>query len=206
VSGFYRERILPYLVNGCCGAKGFRSWRAATCAGLRGQVLEIGFGSGLNVGHYPDRVERVLAVEPSSVAMGMATRRIEGAGIEVEQVGLDGQSIPVADASCDTALCTFTLCTVPDPSMALAEVARILKPGGTLHLMEHGLAPDPGVIAWQRRIEPIQTRLAGGCHLTRDPLALVEAAGFTVAAQPVQGYRGPKPWSFLTRAVMARPA
>jgi SAM-dependent methyltransferase len=205
MAGLYRERVLPHLINCCCGSEGFRSWRADTCAELHGRVVEIGFGSGLNVEHYPDGVAEVVAVEPSSVAVRLASDRIARSPVPVRLVGLDGQSLPLDDASCDTALCTFTLCTVPDPAAALAEVVRVLAPGGTLHFLEHGLAPDPGVVRWQRRIEPFQRRLADGCHLTRDPLALASRVGFTVVGEPARTYAGPRPWSYLTRAVVARP-
>src|SRR5664280_814437 len=146
--GFYRERILPVLVDRACGTAGLRRWRAELSSGLSGRVLEIGFGSGHNVDHYPSSVERVFAVEPSARAFRIAQKRIERSPVPVALVGLDGQSIPLPDASCDDALCTFALCTIPDVDAALAEVRRVLRPGGRFHFLEHGLAPDPGVAAW----------------------------------------------------------
>ena len=178
--------------------------RAQTVAGLSGRVVEIGFGSGFNVPLYPDRVEHVLAVEPSATAFRMAGKRIRATSVAVEQVGLDGQSLPIEDASCDGALCTFTLCTIPEPEVALAELHRVVKPGGRFHFLEHGLAPDPKVVAFQHRVEPLQRRLADGCHLTRDPVALARSAGFIVEELEQRYGVGPKAWTYLTRAATVR--
>lgn len=157
-----------------------RQVRAAACDGLSGQVLEIGFGSGLNVPHYPPAVARVTAVEPSDVGWRLAQDRIRRSPVPVQRSGLDGQALPFADDSFDSALSTWTLCTIPDPLAALRELRRVLRPGGLLHLAEHGRAPDPGVHRWQRRLDPVQKRLGGGCHLSRPIEELVVAAGFGV--------------------------
>jgi SAM-dependent methyltransferase len=201
---FYREQVVPRLVALTCGASALSGLRARTASGLSGQVVEIGFGSGFNVPHYPHGMERVLAVEPSATAFRMAAKRIGASSVPVEQVGLDGQSLPLDDASCDGALCTFALCTIPDPEAALAEVRRVLRPGGRLHFLEHGLAPDPKVVAFQHRVEPLQRRLADGCHLTRDPLALARSAGFEVEEIEQKYGAGPKAWAYLTRASTVR--
>src|SRR6185437_3412146 len=134
--GLYREHVVPRLVDLACGAKGFDRWRARAAQGLGGTVVEIGFGSGLNVPHYPPDVDVVLAVEPAGVARRLAARRVQASSVPFEHVGLDGQQIPLEDGSCDAALCTFTLCTVPDPDRALAEFHRILRPGGAVHFLE----------------------------------------------------------------------
>jgi len=203
---FYREQVVPRLVAVTCGSKALRAKRAEAADGLSGIVVEIGFGSGFNLPHYPAEVDRVLAVEPSPTAFRMAGTRIRQASVPVERVGLDGQSIPLADASCDGVLCTFSLCTIPEPSQALAEIRRVLRPGGRFHFLEHGLAPDEKVVRFQRRVEPLQRRLADGCHLTRDPVALASSAGFEIE-QLDQGYGvGPKAWSYLTRAATVRPS
>ena len=203
--GFYNEQVVPRLVEWTLGTSGFDKYRARTAEGLSGRVVEIGFGSGLNLPHYPPEVQDVLAVEPAHVARQRAERRIRAAAARVEHVGLDGQKLPLEDASCDAALCTFTLCTVPDPSLALGELLRVLKPAGTVHFLEHGLSPDAGVAKWQHRFEPVQRRLADGCHLTRDPSALVEQAGFVMQRNEQRYVQGPKPWCWLTLGVAAKP-
>lgn len=204
--GLYREHVVPRLVELTCGAKGIDRFRQATMEGLAGRVLEIGFGSGLNVPHYPAEVTEVLAVEPAATARRLAEARIAEAVVPVVHVGLDGQAVDLPDASCDAALCTFSLCTIPDPTAALDEVARIVVPGGRLHVLEHGRAPEPGVARWQRRIDPIERRIADGCHLSRDPVALLEASGFTLERLEQRYVSGPKPWSYFTMAVATVPA
>jgi ubiquinone/menaquinone biosynthesis C-methylase UbiE len=203
--GLYREQVLPRLIDRMCGMQGLARWRAQAADGLGGRVVEVGFGSGLNVEHYPAGVDTVFVLEPSRVAMRLAQPRIDRAGVKVEHVGPDGQAIALDDDSCDAGLVTFTLCTVPDPSLVLDELRRVLRPGGRLHFLEHGVAPDASVAAWQRRMEPLQRRLADGCRLTRDPVALVRKAGFAVEDLE-QGYvPGPRPWSWFTRGAAANP-
>jgi ubiquinone/menaquinone biosynthesis C-methylase UbiE len=154
--------------------------RERVCAGLHGEVVEIGFGSGLNVPHYPIGVTTVHAIEPADVGWKLAAKRLAAAKVPVKRSGLDGQSLPLADDSCDSALSTWTLCTIPDVAVALAEVRRVLKPGGTLHFVEHGLAPDEKVQHRQHQLEPMQKRLVGGCHLTRQIPDLLTDAGFEI--------------------------
>jgi SAM-dependent methyltransferase len=178
--GIYGEHVLPRIVDVACGLKNVQPLRQRVCAGLEGDVVEIGFGSGHNVPFYPDRVARVDAVEPADLGWKLAGKRLDASRVPVERSGLDGQSLPFADDSHDAALSTWTMCTIPDVAGALREVRRVLRPGGTLHFVEHGLAPDEGVRRWQHRLEPIQKRAFGGCHLTRPIAKLLTDAGFTI--------------------------
>lgn len=196
--GWYAERVLPHVVDRACGSRGLRAWRARAVAGLAGRVVEIGFGSGHNLPLLPEAVDELVAVEPSRVAWQVSLPRRDASGATVTLAGLDGQRLDLPDASFDAALCTFTLCTVPDPVAALAELRRVLKQGGLLHLLEHGRSPDRRVARWQRRLDPLEQRLAGGCHLTRDPVALVHDAGFTTEWVEQAYGPGPKPWMWLT--------
>jgi ubiquinone/menaquinone biosynthesis C-methylase UbiE len=182
-----------------------RRWRQKVAVGLSGTVVEIGFGSGLNMPAYPLEVRLVYAVEPALTARRLAEERIAESHVHVEHIALHGESIPLDEASCDGALSTFTLCTIPDVDAALAEVHRVLRPGGRFHFLEHGLSPDPSIAAWQRRLEPFQKRLADGCHLTRDATQLVEAAGFEIERIESRYATGPKPWTWLTEGTATRP-
>jgi ubiquinone/menaquinone biosynthesis C-methylase UbiE len=196
--GFYAEQVLPRLIDRMCGSSGMVRWRQRTTAGLEGQLVEIGFGTGLNLAYLSTSVTGVYAVEPSATALRLARRRNPDFDARVTHVGLDGGSILLDDESCDAALCTFTLCTVPDPPRALRELHRVLRPGGRFHFLEHGIAPDDATVRWQRRLDPWERRLADGCSLTRDPLALVAGAGFTVEVVRQRYAKGPKPWSYFT--------
>ncbi|MBS1837053.1 MAG: class I SAM-dependent methyltransferase [Actinobacteria bacterium] len=203
--GIYGDRVLPRLVDWTCGSPGMERWRAAAIEGLHGDVVEIGFGSGLNVAVYPADVTQVWAVEPSERAREIARRRLASSPVPVEQVGLDGQHLPLPDDSCDGALSTFTLCTIPDPMLALAELRRVLRPGAKVHVLEHGAAPDESVARWQQRIEPLQKRFAGGCHLTRDAPAMLADAGFVDVELTSRYVRGPKPWCWFTFGTATNP-
>ena len=178
--GLYGDHVLPRIINTLCGMKTVEPLRRRVCDGLEGDVVKIGFGSGLNVPFYPATVTRVAAVEPADVGWKLADKRLRATSVPVQRSGLDGQSLPFDDNSYDAALSTWTLCTIPDVAGALAEVRRVLKPGGTLHFVEHGLAPDENVRRWQRRLDPLQQRLFGGCHLTRPVVDLLTTAGFTI--------------------------
>jgi ubiquinone/menaquinone biosynthesis C-methylase UbiE len=181
-----------------------REVRARVCAGLRGEVVEVGFGTGLNARYYPHEVTKILAIEPSSVCMRIAEPRIAKSLIPVESAGLNGERLDLETEKFDAVLSTWTLCTIPNLTAALGEIRRVLKPDGVLHFVEHGHAPDLKVQRCQRRIEPLNKRLAGGCHLTRPISELIEHAGFEIEQLNTYYFVGePKPfgYTFEGRAV-----
>jgi ubiquinone/menaquinone biosynthesis C-methylase UbiE len=176
--GVYQDQLLPRLQNKVMDNKNLREVRTRVCSALRGDVVEVGFGTGLNAPHYPDGIQRIAAVEPSSLCMHIAEPRIAATSAKVELAGLNGETLDLPSDEFDAALSTWTLCTIPDVAAALAEIRRVLKPGGTFHFVEHGRAPDAHVARWQARIEPAWKHVAGGCHVTRQISDLVERAGF----------------------------
>jgi ubiquinone/menaquinone biosynthesis C-methylase UbiE len=178
--GWYRDQVLPRCNNILLGSRQLTPVRARVAADLEGKVLEIGFGSGLNVPHYPAAVTLVQAVDPATVGRKLAARRLAASPVPVEFVGLDGQTLPLESASVDHVLVTWTMCTIPDVDSALREMHRVLRPGGQVHFVEHGRSPDPGVARWQDRLTPLQRWLFGGCHLNRPIDRLLSRAGFGV--------------------------
>lgn len=198
------EHVVPRLVDVSLRGHEIGDLRAEVCAGLTGQVVEIGFGSGLNVRWYPPAVSSISAVEPSDVAWEMSARRRERSSTIVHRSGLDGQWLALDDDSHDAALITFSLCTIPDPGLALREVRRVVRPGGRLHVLEHGRADTERVRRWQRRLEPLQRQVAGGCHLTRDLPALIRGNGWQLETMSSYALPGPafaRPWTYLHQGV-----
>ncbi len=198
--GVWSDHVVPRLTDATLRSHELGELRREACAPLAGRVLELGFGSGLNVRWYPPGVTSVSAVEPSDVGWRLSEPRRARTSVPIERRGLDGQRLDEPDASYDGVLTTFTLCSIPDPALALAESRRVLRPDGVLCVLEHGLSPDPGVARWQRRLDPFQRRVAGGCHLSRDMPALVTGAGFEItmvrADQLQQGPAVSRPWTY----------
>lgn len=178
--GFYADHILPRVINTACGNKQADPLRKRVCTGLTGDVLEIGFGSGNNIPFYPVQVTKLAAIEPADLGWKLAAARLAEAAVPIQRSGLDGQKLPFAEDSFDSALSTWTLCTIPDAAAALLEVHRVLRPGGSFHFVEHGRAPDEKVRRWQHRMEPLHRALLGGCHVSRPIRDLITTAGFTI--------------------------
>jgi ubiquinone/menaquinone biosynthesis C-methylase UbiE len=189
----YRRFVLPRLIDIACGGDDTARQRQRIVPRARGRVLEVGMGPGLNLPWYDrDRVEVVWGLEPNDAMRTLAADRIEASGLDVRWLDQPGESIPLDDASVDTVVLTFTLCSVDDPHLALREMRRVLRSDGTLLFCEHGRAPDASVRQWQHRVEPVWKRVAGGCHLGRSIPQLVEHAGFRIDELD-QGYQpGPR--------------
>ena len=173
----WTQQVVPRMTRVALGTAAHHEIRSRVCAGLSGEVVEVGFGSGLNARHYPRAVTSVTAIEPSEVAWRLSAAERERSRAPVVRAGLDGQRLPFGDGVFDSALSTWTLCTIPDPVAALREIARVLRPGGRLFFVEHGAAPDLEVLRWQRRWDPVQRRVCAGCHVSRPIPALLEQAG-----------------------------
>jgi ubiquinone/menaquinone biosynthesis C-methylase UbiE len=203
--GIYSERILPRVQDVVMRRPATRPVRARVCEGLQGRVVEIGFGTGLNARYYPPEVTTVLAVEPSALCLRLAQPRIDATTATVEVAGLTGERLDLPSEEFDFVLSTWTLCTIPNLPAALEEIRRVLKPSGSFHFVEHGHAPDPGVARWQRRLEPVQKRLAGGCHLTRRIPESIEGAGFAMGHLDTYYLEGePKPFGYTYEGRAAR--
>jgi ubiquinone/menaquinone biosynthesis C-methylase UbiE len=203
--GFYAEQILPRAIDKLLRGGEIEVIRRRVATGLTGEVLEVGFGSGRNVPYYPREVAHVQAVDPAVVGRKLAAERVAASPVPIDYVALDGERLPGADASVDHVLVTWTLCTIPDVDAALAEMRRVLRPGGALHFVEHGRSPDPKVARKQDRYTPIQRRMAGGCHLNRPIDTLVEAAGFRLDRLDTFYLKGAKVMGYTFEGVAIRP-
>jgi ubiquinone/menaquinone biosynthesis C-methylase UbiE len=177
---WYDEHVLPRLQDHALDTAHAHRIRARVLAPLAGEVVEIGFGTGHNLPYVPAGVTRLLAVEPSESSIAVAADRIAASAVPIEVIGPDAQRIPLPDASVDAALCTWSMCSIPDPVAAVSEVRRVLRPGAQLHFVDHGVAPDERVRRWQHRLSGLQQRLMGGCHLDRDIPELLRLGGMTV--------------------------
>ncbi len=178
---WYDQRVLPSLINFVCGAKPTRKQREKIVPRATGDVLEIGFGSGLNLPHYDrDKVRRIWGLEPSEGMRRLASDAVDKAVLDVELIGLPCEEIPLDDDSVDTVLVTYTLCSIAELAPALEGVRRVLKPAGQLLFCEHGKAPDDSVYKWQERLNPAWRRFSGGCNIHRDIPALLDQSGFSV--------------------------
>lgn len=195
--GFYDRHLLPHLVHFTCGMRPAMKQRAKVVPLASGRVLEIGVGSGLNIPLYdPGRVEHLWGLDPSAEMWAIAQKNARDHHLEAEFIQAGAESIPLADGAADTVVMTYTLCTVPEAAEALAEIRRVLKPGGRLLICEHGLAPDPSVVRWQNRVNPLWRFLAGGCNLNRPVDRLLIDAGFDFANLQTMYIPGWKPACF----------
>jgi ubiquinone/menaquinone biosynthesis C-methylase UbiE len=195
--GFYATHILPYLCNLAMRQEILVPYRQRALTEAIGPVLEIGVGSGLNLPLYDAPANWVCAVEPSPELLRMARGRAAKARLPALLVRGSAEELPCRDGAFATVVSTWTLCSIPDPLRALREMRRVLRPGGRFAFVEHGLAPEPGVARWQRRLTPLWKHLAGGCHLDRKIDDLVRAAGFRLDTLDTGYIKGPKVMTFL---------
>lgn len=204
-AGYGAPRLAQLLVDNDV----IRPYRGLVCSGLHGEVVELGFGAGLNLPFYPPEVVTIIAVEPSDLAWRRAMPRIARQSVPVIRGDLDGRRLDLPDSSADCVLSTFTMCTVPDPTEMLDEVVRVLRPGGQFHFLEHGLAPEQGVRRWQHWLDPVHSVLLGGCHLTR-PIDDIVTASDLVLDELVPKYPAVpailRPWTYGYRGRAHKPA
>ena len=194
--GLYRRFVLPRLINLAMKDKAAEARRLELIPRATGAVLEVGIGSGLNLPFYSSAVTHVHGIDPSPELLSMARGKIENLSYTVELVCQSAEQLPLDSGSMDTVVTTWTLCSIPDPGMALREMKRVLRPGGILLFVEHGASPDPRVAAWQRRINPIWRRVAGGCNLNRKIDELIKTAGFNIAQLQTTYLPGPRPMTY----------
>ena len=202
---WYQRYVIPPLTHLAMRQKPLGPFRQRVIGAAEGRVLEIGVGSGLNFPLYRDTVKSVIGLEPSPELLRMARPRAEAASVAIALLDASAEAIPIDSASIDTVITTWTLCTIPHAAVALAEMRRVLKPGGALLFVEHGRAPEPGVARWQDRLDPLWSRLAGGCHLNRKIDDLITGSGFRMAALTNVRIPGPRTHTFLYEG-SARPA
>ena len=178
---WYEERILPHLITYACSTSPNQKQRQKIVPEAAGEVLEIGFGSGLNVPFYDAaKIKKIWALEPSIGMRKKARPAVDDTELDIEFIDLPGEQIPLDDNSVDTILVTYTLCTIPDTQAALLGMRRVLKPGGKLLFCEHGRAPDEDVVRWQNRLNSSWSAIAGGCQMNRDIPALITVGGFDI--------------------------
>ena len=203
--GIYERRVLPHLLDRVMRNKQATRYRQAIVPAATGRVLEIGAGSCLNLPFYGDAVMRLHALEPSEAMLDMARAKRSSVRFPIEFIAGSAEEIPLASGSIDTVVTTWSLCTIPDAARALREARRVLVPGGTLLFVEHGQSPDASVAQWQRQLDPLWCRIAGGCHLHRCIDRLVSASGFRIVELENAYLKGPKPFTY-TYSGRARPA
>ncbi len=201
---FYENQVLPRVINLILGTEEILALRQRVAERVSGVVLEIGFGSGLNLPYLSSALQKLYALDPALLGRKLAAERLHACSFPVEFIDLEANHYPLADASVDCVLCTWTLCTIPDVEVALQEVKRVLKPGGRLVFIEHGLADSAGTIKWQQRLNGLQKKLAGGCNLNRNIRQLIEQAGLKMEFVENYFMPGPKPYTYLYEGVATK--
>ncbi|HWC16717.1 MAG TPA: class I SAM-dependent methyltransferase [Terriglobales bacterium] len=200
--GFYARYVLPRLIDLAMRNKDASRLRTECVPKARGEVLEIGIGSGLNLPFYSSQVRRVYGIDPSGELQRMAAKKASEVPFELTLFQQSAEErLPLADSSIDTIVMTWSLCSIPNPAAALQQMRLVLKPDGRLLFVEHGRSPDANVVAWQDRITPFWKRISGGCHLNRKVDDLIRAAGFCITEQGNFYLPGPRPMTYIYQGV-----
>ena len=201
---FYQKWMVPRLVDVVMRNRAATRYRSLIVPKACGTVLEIGVGSGLNLPFYGTGVERLYGLDPSEELLAMARKKARAIAFPIDFIAHACEEIPLDDSSVDTVVMTWTLCSIADPVKALKELRRVIKSGGTLLFVEHGLAPESRVQAWQQRLNPLWSKLTGGCNLNRKMDQLISTAGFDLAELKTEYAEGPRPLTY-TYSGQARP-
>lgn len=202
--GFYSNLIIPYCIDLAMSGSSLSQYRQQLLEDVSGEILEIGFGTGLNLPHYPEAVSKITTIDPNPGMKKLAASRINQSQITVDYKVLNGESLPMADQSFDSVVCTWTLCSIPLVEQAIAEVHRLLKPGGKFFFIEHGLSEDPGIQIWQNRLTPIQKVIADGCHLNRRINLLVKQKFPNVTIEQFYAPKLPKIIGYMYQGIAVK--
>lgn len=202
--GFYSNLIVPYCIDLTMSGSDLEQYRQKLLADVSGEILEIGFGTGLNLPHYPQEVEKITTIDPNPGMQKLARSRIAKSSIAVDYKVLNGESLPMEDETFDSVVCTWTLCSIPKVEQALYQVHRLLKPEGKFYFIEHGLSKDPNVRVWQNRLTPIQRVIADGCHLNRKINELVRQQFDNVTIEQFYAPKLPRVIGYMYRGIAVK--
>ena len=203
--GLYSNLVIPYCIDLAMSGETLKQYRQQLLEDVSGEILEIGFGTGLNLPHYPDSVQKITTIDPNPGMKKVARSRIAASGIDVDNRVLNGESLPMADASFDSVVCTWTLCSIPQANQAVSEVYRLLKPGGKFFFIEHGISQDRAIQIWQNRLTPIQKIIADGCHLNRNIQDIVQQKFNNVTVKQFYAPKLPKVIGYMYQGIAVKP-
>jgi ubiquinone/menaquinone biosynthesis C-methylase UbiE len=202
--GFYSQYVLPHLLDWSMSCPTLAQYRQELLAEVSGEVLEIGFGTGLNLAYYPHTIDKLVTVDANPGMTVLAQKRIQTTSMQVQHRVLNGEALPMTDGSFDSVVSTWTLCSIAKVEKALQEIHRVLRPGGIFFFIEHGLSNDPNVQVWQHRLTPLQKAIADGCHLDRNIRQLVEAQFLQVSLTEFAAPGLPKIAGYLYKGVATK--
>lgn len=202
--GFYSQKIFPYLLDWSLSDSTFNQYRQEVLAEVEGEVLEIGFGTGLNLSFYPDEINQIITVDNNPGVHKLAQKRIEKSSITVDHRILSGENLPMADSTFDSVVSTWTLCSIEKVEQAVKEIYRVLKPGGKFFFIEHGLSNEPSIQTWQNRLNPIQNVIADGCNLNRNIRSIVKQQFSQVNVEEFYADKTPKFMGYMYKGVAVK--